>query len=190
MKDDYQKQEYYKRETVLFEALKSNNVNFELYEHEAVYTVSESEKVNANIVGAHTKNLFLQDKHGLFYLVTVLADKRVDLQRLSNILGCGRFNFANAKGMQDYLSVSPGSVTPLAVMNDIHNTVTIILDEILAASPIVNVHPLRNTATISLSGLDLVRLLTQWQHAPTILTVPSKQISVSKTVPESLELKL
>ena len=107
-------------------------------------------------------------------MVTVLAQKRVDLARLSHILGSGRFSFASADDMKQYLSVRPGSVTPLAAMNDIYHKVNIVLDEILAASPWVNVHPLRNTATLGLSGLDLVRILAKWKHAPIILTVPSK----------------
>lgn len=161
-------------EVQLLDRLQSESVDYDIFEHDAVYTVSESEKVNANIAGAHTKNLFLQDKYDAYYLVTILADKRVDLKMLANILGAGRFNFGSAEKMQEYLGVAPGSVTPLAVMNDIGGNVELILDEVLAASPYVNVHPLRNTATLRLSGLNLVRMAAKWKHAPTILTVPAK----------------
>lgn len=152
-------------------------IPYKLYEHEAVHTVLESDKVNADLAGAHTKNLFLKDAHNGYYLVTVLSDKRVDLGRLSNILGSGRFSFGSANDMKQYLDVTPGSVTPLAAMNDSAIKVHIVLDEILAASPIVNVHPLRNTATLSLSGLNLVQMLVKWRHAPTILSIPSRPIS-------------
>lgn len=161
-------------EAKLMRLLDDSGIIYRLYEHEAVHTVLESDQINANIIGAHTKNLFLKDAHGDYYLVTVLAQKRVDLARLSHILGSGRFSFASADDMKQYLSVSPGSVTPLAAMNDIYHKVNIVMDEILAASPWVNVHPLRNTATLGLSGLDLVRILAKWKHAPIILTVPSK----------------
>lgn len=164
-------------EQQLLEQLDAAAISYKLYEHDAVHSVLESDKVNGNLAGAHTKNLFLKDAHGSFYLVTVLSDKRVDLGRLSNILGSGRFSFGNAEDMKQYLGVSPGSVTPLAAINDRTISVQIVLDEILAASPIVNVHPLRNTATLSLSGLNLVQMLVKWRHAPTILTIPSKAIS-------------
>lgn len=78
--------------------------------------------------------------------------------------------------MQLLLGVSPGSVTPLAAMNDTNHKVTLILDEIISASPMVNVHPLRNSATLRLSGLNLVQLLAKWRHPPTILTIPAKPI--------------
>lgn len=161
-------------EAILLDQLNEAGVKYDLYEHAPVHTVLESDQANANIRGAHTKNLFLKDANSDFYLVTVLANKRVDLGRLSNILGCGRFSFGSADDMKQYLAVSPGSVTPLSAINDGSGAVNIVLDEILAASPIVNVHPLRNSATLSLSGLDLVRMLAKWKHAPTILTVPAK----------------
>lgn len=164
-------------EQQLLKQLDEAAISYNLYEHEAVHTVLESDQVNANLTGAHTKNLFLKDTHGSFYLVTVLSDKRVDLGRLSNILGAGRFSFGSAEDMKLYLGVTPGSVTPLAAINDNDIKVTIVLDEILAASPIVNVHPLRNTATLSLSGLNLVQMLVKWKHPPVIITVPSKQVS-------------
>ncbi len=161
-------------EEYLYQQLDDNDVQYSVTEHEAVFTVLESKKLSHQILGADTKNLFLEDKQGQFYLVTVLADKRVDLRLLSNILSCGRFNFGDADAMQPLLNISPGSVTPMAIINDDSQKVIMVLDEILAASPRMNVHPLRNTATISLSGLDMVRMLTKWGHAPIILNIPTK----------------
>jgi Ala-tRNA(Pro) deacylase len=37
---------------------------------------------------------------------------------------------------------------------------------------LVNCHPLRNTATISLTPNDLVRALTYWHHSPLIALIP------------------
>ena len=49
-----------------------------------------------------------------------------------------------------------------------------VLDEGLAAAETVNVHPLRNTATIGLAGADLVRALSEWGHVPAIVEVPAR----------------
>ena len=57
-------------------------IPFAAYEHEAVFTVAESDAVNAAIPGAHTKNLFLKDNGGAFWLVTVPSAARVDLKAL------------------------------------------------------------------------------------------------------------
>lgn len=154
--------------------LASVGIAFDQVEHEAVFTVLESSAVDRGIPGAHTKNLFLKDSSGQFYLVTVLSEKQVDLGALRHMVGAGRFSFGSADEMVALLGITPGSVTPLAVMNDSAGKVQLVLDEILAAQPRVNVHPLRNTATLGLSGIDLVRLLVRWRHAPLIVPVPSK----------------
>ena len=46
----------------LLTLLDENRVSYKLYEHEAFYTVEESSKlkVDMDMQGAHTKNLFLQ----------------------------------------------------------------------------------------------------------------------------------
>jgi Ala-tRNA(Pro) deacylase len=161
-------------ESRLHKELTAAGIAFDQVEHEAVFTVLESSAVERLVPGAHTKNLFLKDAGGQFYLVTVLAEKQVDLGALRHMVGAGRFSFGSADEMIELLGITPGSVTPLAVLNDARGRVQLVLDEVLAAQPRVNVHPLRNTATLGLSGLDLVRLLVRWRHAPLIVPVPNK----------------
>ena len=144
------------------------------HDHPAVFRVEEGLDLKADLPGLHTKNLFLKDTSGQFYLVTVLAEKQVDLGALRHLVGAGRFSFGSGDEMVELLGITPGSVTPLAAFNDQAGKVQLVLDEVLAAQPRVNVHPLRNTATLGLSGLDLVRLLVRWRHAPLIVPVPNK----------------
>ena len=68
--------------------LASLAIPFAAHEHAAVFTVEESHKVDADIPGAHTKNLFLKDAGGAFWLVTVPALARVDLKALPAAIGC------------------------------------------------------------------------------------------------------
>lgn len=158
----------------LHDEITAAGIVFDQVEHEAVFTVLESSAVERHVPGAHTKNLFLKDAGGQFYLVTVLAEKQVDLGALRHMVGAARFSFGSADEMVELLGITPGSVTPLAAINDTRGRVQLVLDEVLAAQPRVNVHPLRNTATLGLSGLDLVRLLVRWRHAPLIVPVPNK----------------
>ncbi len=162
------------QETRLHNDLDSLGISFEQVDHPAVFTVLESNQIEKNIAGAAIKNLFLKDADGIFSLVTVPAHKRVDLNGLRKIMMAKRFSFASAEEMKALLGVTPGSVTPLAAMNDSGGKVQVVLDEILTAQPRVNIHPLRNTATISLSGLALVRILAHWGHSPLIIPVPAK----------------
>lgn len=147
-------------------------IPFTAHEHVAVFTVAESDTVNAAIPGAHTKNLFLKDAGGAFWLVTVPGEARVDLKTLPAAIGCKRVSFGKADDMQRLLGIAPGSVTPLAAINAAPGSITVVLDAGLAAAERVNVHPLRNTGTIGLAGATILDLLRHWGHEPLIASIP------------------
>ncbi len=154
--------------------LAAHAIPYRVHEHPAVFTVEESADIKAHLPGEHTKNLFLKDAGGAYWLVTVPADIRVDLKRLPEAIGCKRVSFGNAGDMQRLIGLAPGSVTPLAMINAAPGSVTVVLDAGLAGAELVNVHPLRNTATVGLSGADILRLLRHWGHAPVIAPIPTK----------------
>jgi Ala-tRNA(Pro) deacylase len=88
-------------------------------------------------------------------------------------------SFGKAEAMAEILGVTPGSVTPLAAINAAPGTVRVVLDERLADAAVVYVHPLRNTATIGLSGADLQRALAHWGHALQIAAIPERVADVA-----------
>ncbi len=150
-------------------------IPFAAYEHVAVFTVAESDEVNAAIPGAHTKNLFLKDNGGAYWLVTVPSGARVDLKALPAAIGSKRVSFGKPDDMDRLLGIAPGSVTPLAAINAVPGSITVVLDEGLAAAATVNVHPLRNTGTLGLSGLAVLDLLRHWGHQPLIASIPVQE---------------
>lgn len=147
-------------------------IRFEVEEHRAVFTVAESSTLDARIPGAHSKNLFLKDAGGALWLVTVPAAARVDLKALPAAIGSKRLSFAKAEDMERLLGIGPGSVTPLAMINAPPESVTAVLEEGLAVAARVNVHPLRNTATVGLAGAEILRLLRHWGHTPLVAAIP------------------
>ncbi|WP_420383222.1 prolyl-tRNA synthetase associated domain-containing protein [Novosphingobium sp.] len=161
-------------ETKLYAELEALGIAWTALEHEAVFTVEDSEAVHAALPGAHTKNLFLKDAGGSFFLVTVDQATRVDLKALAPVIGAKKLSFGKAEDMAALLGVTPGAVTPLAAINDTDRTVRVVLDAALADAAMVHVHPLRNTATIGLRGAQLVTALTQWGHQPLIVAIPER----------------
>ena len=161
-------------ETQLYADLAMLGIRFSVHEHAAVFTVDESAHLHAEIFGTHTKNLFLKDASGQFWLLTVPHDLRVDLKALPGVMGSKRLSFGKADDMERLLGVSPGAVTPLAAINDSAGLVRIVLDTNVSEAVTVNAHPLRNTATIGLSGADLVTALAHWGHRASVITTPSQ----------------
>ena len=160
------------QEQAMLTALDTLGIKWAMHEHEAVFTVDASAKLHEDIAGAHTKNLFLKDAGGQFWLVTAPHDACIDLKALPAVIGARKVSFGKAEDMERLLGVSPGSVTPLSALNDTQGAVNIVLDARLVDAECVNVHPLRNTATLGLSGRALVTFLTRHGHVPLIATLP------------------
>jgi Ala-tRNA(Pro) deacylase len=150
----------------------SMGIAHETIHHPALFTVEQSKELRGEIVGAHTKNLFLKDKKGKLFLVTALESTQIDLKRLHEVIGgSGRLSFGNAEQMLEHLGVTPGSVTAFAVINDTAGRIAMILDERLQAYDRINGHPLVNTMTTGVSWADLLRFLEATGHAPQVLKV-------------------
>jgi len=140
-------------------------------EHKAVFTVAESSAVEAQMPGGHTKNLFLKDKKDKLFLVVALNDAPIDLKSLHKRLDCGRLSFGNAVLLEEVLGVTPGSVTPFALINDKGCRVRVILDDEMMKLDRLNFHPLENTATTGIASGDLLRFIQACGHEPSILGI-------------------
>lgn len=159
-------------EARLYAELEARGIAFEVAEHHAVFTVDESRELNASLPGAHTKNLFLKDNGGQYWLVTVPGEIRVDLKALPDTIGSKRLSFGKAEDLLRLLGLTPGSVTPLGAMNDSGGEVRVVVDRELAEAVKVWVHPLRNTASLGLAGSDLIKALAGWSYDPQIADIP------------------
>ncbi len=159
----------------LFARLAALGIAHATLTHAAVFTVTESQALRGTIAGAHAKNLFVKDKKGRLFLVTAREDLKIDLKRLHEAIGAqGRVSFATAEQLRAHLGVEPGSVTPFAALNDTEGRVTVVLDAGLVSEPVLNFHPLTNTATTTISNTDIIRFLTDTGHPPQIVTLPEQ----------------
>lgn len=146
-----------KEETIAL--LDKRGIKYERFDHQAIFTVEEGEGITFPHPEAGTKNLFVRDdrKYG-YYLITVRESKRVDLKRFASANGLRRLSFAGEEELMRYLSVKPGSVTPLGLLSEGAGAVRFFLDSELRGS-LVGMHPCENTATLYLSDADLFSLL-------------------------------
>ena len=157
----------------LFELLESNNILYQRVDHRPVYTCEEARQFVPPIEGAETKNLFLRDEKGRrHFLVSIPAEKSVDLKPLGLVLGVKGLSFASAERLKKCLGIEPGSVTLLAVVNDAESSVEVVVDADLWREERILCHPLVNTSTMSLRREDLERFLGIVNHPPRVVSVP------------------
>ena len=141
------------------------------HEHPPVFTVEEARRVHGQIPGGHCKNLFLKDEKGAVWLIVCLEDARIDLKATPAKIGSKRLTFGKPDLLMELLGVEPGSVTPLGLINDTANRITVILEERMMQEPLLNYHPLSNDATMTISSGDLVTFIRSCGHEPRIVAL-------------------
>ena len=147
----------------IYEYLNKRNIWYEVTEHKAVYNMAEMSEVEIPYPDADAKNLFVRDdKKRNYYLITVKGDKRVDLKEFRQKNDTRSLSFASADDLLKILKLTPGSVTPLGVLNDEECRVTVFIDSELAGDEgLIGVHPNDNTATVWLKTADLIEIIRE-----------------------------
>ena len=153
----------------LFQRLDRLGIAHTTHHHPPLHTVAESVVLRGSLPGGHCKSLFLKDRKDGLWLIVVLEDRRLDLKALAERLGAPRFSFGSPDLLLAVLGVTPGAVTPFALINDEAQRVQVVLDaEVLRHDP-VNFHPLVNTATTAVSADGLRRFVADCGHHPRVV---------------------
>ena len=162
--------------TDLYELLSVKNVDFQIHEHDPLFTVEDSERLRGEIKGAHTKNLFLKNKKNNFFLISCDENAKVNLKQFSKSIDAKNLSFANARYLEQFLGILPGSVSPFALLNDKNNVVEFYFDEKLYNSEIINFHPLINTTTINIKTSEFIDFLLENNKKINIFSLESYSI--------------
>lgn len=145
----------------LLARLDAGRISYELFEHAPVFNMAEARALERPYPEAEAKNLFVRDdKKRRYFLLTVQAEKHVDLQRFRVEHGLRRLSFASAEDLHALLGLIPGAVTPFGLLNDEVRRVEFFLDsDFLKHGALIGLHPNSNTATVFLKTEALVSFL-------------------------------
>ena len=143
----------------LLEYLSNHQISYQLYTHPQLFTCEQAMEIvkQLNMPGMGIKNLFLKDSKKKLYLIVATYNTRVDLKTVGKTLEAKELRFADAQLLMQYLGVEPGSVTPLALINDKDQAVQAIIDANLLKQEYIQVHPLKNDATVVITPADLIK---------------------------------
>lgn len=143
--------------------LDSKGIKYEVTEHKAVFNMDEIESVQLPYPSQDAKNLFVRDdKKRNYYLISVKGNKRVDLKEFRKQNNTRPLSFASANDLVNILRVTPGSVTPLGLLNDENRKVIFYLDQdFMGGQQVIGVHPSENTATLWLNVDDLIHVIKE-----------------------------
>lgn len=155
----------------LFAYFGTHDIAARTYAHPAIFTVDEGLALNlpAAIDGQHGKSLFLTTPKGELWLVVACEETRVDLKGLAATLGVKRFSFAKPELMKEVLSVTPGSATPFALLNDGQGRVQVVIETKFQESEECVFHPLDNRFSTVIRFADLLRFIKSLGIVPHLL---------------------
>ncbi len=157
------------RETAVYDLLEKLGIQYERIDHIQADTMEACQAVDEALQGALIcKNLFLCNRQRTkFYLLMMPGDKVFKTKELSVQIGSSRLSFAEAVFMEDFLHISPGSVSVMGLMNDKEGRVQLLMDRDLLKGEYFGCHPCMNTSSIRMRIEDLLqRFLPAVEHEP------------------------
>lgn len=144
----------------IFTVLDELGISYKKLEHPAFFTCADSAAYYPDLKGGRSKNLFLRNRKGdQHYLVTLESHKRLDLKALQEMLNESKLSFASERRLLEHLGLTPGAVSPLALVNDKDHQVKAIVDQSLFDFDELYYHPGINTATLVMSPEDFKKFL-------------------------------
>ncbi len=155
-----------RKEMAVYELLEELDIPYLRVDHEAAATVDDCHDVD-EALGIHIcKNLFLCNRQKTdFYLLMMPGLKKFKTKELSAQLGVSRLSFAEAEYMEEFLDITPGSVSVLGLMNDREHRVRLLIDRELLQDEFVGCHPCVNTSSLKLRMKDILeKFLPHVEH--------------------------
>jgi len=163
------------KEKRCYELLDSLNIEYFRCDHPDANanTMEDCLVIDSILEAVVCKNLFLTNRqHTEYYLLMMPGDKVFKTKELPAQLGCARLSFASAEEMEQYLDITPGSVSILGLMNDKDNKVRLVVDEDVLKGDYVGCHPCINTSSLKIGKDDLFGpVLSAMHHDMTVVTL-------------------
>ena len=161
------------KEIRCYDLLDALGVSYQRIDHEATMTMEACAEVDKVLDATICKNLLLCNRQcTVFYLLMIVGDKHFKTSVLSKEIGSSRLSFADGEFMEEFLDITPGSLSVLGLMNDRGGRVQLLMDEDILAGEFFGCHPCINTSSLRLLTRDLMeKIIPAMGHAPRMVTL-------------------
>ena len=162
------------KEIRVYDLLDSLGISFERVDHAPAMTMEVCAAIDEVLEATICKNLLLCNRQGtVFYLLMLPGNKVFKTSVLSKQIGSSRLSFASAEAMEQFLDITPGSVSVMGLMNDHDNRVQLIMDQDVLKGEYIGCHPCINTSSLRFKTADLMeKILPAMGHEPIFVDLP------------------
>lgn len=104
----------------VIQVLEDNNIKYELYEHEPIFSYEVAEIVSKRLgfTGTESKSLFLKGKSDKYYVYLTIQGEKVDFKEVKNLIG-EKISICSSEEMTQVIKCYPGCVSPFGHSKDI-----------------------------------------------------------------------
>ena len=161
------------KEIRVYDFLDNLGISYQRVDHEAAMTMEACAAVDEVLEATMCKNLLLCNRQCTdFYLLLLPGDKVFKTKELSKQIGSSRLSFADGRYMEQYLDITPGSLSVLGLMNDKEKHVQLLIDEDLLSGQHIGMHPCINTSSLRVLTSDLMNIvIPAMGHPPRMVTL-------------------
>lgn len=165
------------KEIRCYDLLDSLGVEFQRIDHEAAMTMEACVEIDKVLDATICKNLLLCNRQcTAFYLLMIPGDKVFKTSVLSKAIGSSRLSFAKPEYMEQYLDITPGSLSVLGLMNDHDHHVELLMDEDVLKGEYFGCHPCINTSSLRIKTRDLMeKIIPAMGHPARIVALPQEE---------------
>ncbi len=161
------------KEIRVYDLLDSLEISYQRVDHEPAMTMEAFSEIDQVLNATTCKNLLLCNRQKtVFYLLLMPGEKVFQTKELSAQLGVSRLSFASADAMEEYLDITPGSLSVMGLMNDKEFHVNLVIDNAVLQGDYIGFHPCINTTSLRLKTSDLIdKIIPAMGHKPTIVHI-------------------
>ena len=161
------------KEIRVYDFLDGLGIAYQRIDHDAAMTMEACASIDEALEAAICKNLLLCNRQCTdFYLLMMPGGKPFKTKELSRQIGSSRLSFADGSYMEQFLDITPGSLSVLGLMNDKDHRVQLLIDEDLLQGEYIGMHPCINTSSLRLRTKDLLDIIIPaMDHPPRIVVL-------------------
>lgn len=156
------------KEIRTYDFLDGLGVEYDRVDHGPAMTMEDCKEADEILQATICKNLFLCNRQKTaFYLLMIPDTKVFHTKDLSAQIGSARLSFASPEYMEEFLDITPGSVSVMGLMNDKERRVQLLIDEDVLVGEYIGCHPCINTSSLCIKTDDILNtFLPAVQHQP------------------------
>lgn len=153
------------KEIRVYDLLDRLMLEYQRVDHAPAMTMEACRDIDRVLEATVCKNLFLCNRQETqFYLLMIPGDKVFHTKDLSAQIGSARLSFADPAFMEEFLDITPGSVSVMGLMNDRENRVRLLVDEDVLKGEFLGCHPCVNTSSLRLRTKDVFGAFLEAVH--------------------------